>query len=201
MFYVAVAFSAIGLVLASLGSIVIAKKISQPLQRLVGDTERIIDGQLDGQLAVAGDDELSRLANTFNRAAHLASQMGELKQKDQIRRAMVTTVSHDLRTPLTSLHGFLEVLQIKGSGLALSEQQHYLQVALRQSEKVSRLAQELFELAKLECDETSLNQEWLNLAELIQDVGQKYQLQAQRCGVELLTDCQTDLPLLFADIS
>ncbi|WP_197026981.1 sensor histidine kinase [Methylomonas sp. 11b] len=200
MFYAAVVLSVIGLIATLLGSIVIAKKISQPLRRLAGDTERIIDGQFDSTLPVSGDDELSRLAKTFNRAACLASQIGELKHKDQRRREMVATVSHDLRTPLTSLRGFLETLKLKKDGMQASEQQHFLEIALRQSEKVSRLAQELFELAKLECDETSLNFESINLAELAQDVCQKFQLPARQRGIELIAGLRPDLPAVSADI-
>ncbi|OAH96906.1 hypothetical protein A1353_23835 [Methylomonas methanica] len=200
MFYAAVVLSVIGLIAALLGSIVIAKKISQPLRRLAGDTERIIDGQLDSTLPVTGHDELSRLAKTFNRAACLASQIGEFKHKDQRRREMVATVSHDLRTPLTSLRGFLETLQLKNGGMQASEQQHFLEIALRQSEKVSRLAQELFELAKLECDETCLNLEDINLAELVQDVCQKFQLYARQRGIELIAGLRLDLPPVSADI-
>lgn len=200
MFYAAVVLSVIGLIATLLGSIVIAKKISQPLRRLAGDTERIIDGQFDSTLPVSGDDELSRLAKTFNRAACLASQIGELKHKDQRRREMVATVSHDLRTPLTSLRGFLETLQLKNGGMQASEQQHFLEIALRQSEKVSRLAQELFELAKLECDETCLNLEDINLAELVQDVCQKFQLYARQRGIELIAGLRLDLPPVSADI-
>ncbi len=200
MFYAAVVLSVIGLIATLLGSIVIAKKISQPLRRLAGDTERIIDGQFDSTLPVSGDDELSRLAKTFNRAACLASQIGELKHKDQRRREMVATVSHDLRTPLTSLRGFLETLKLKKDGMQASEQQHFLEIALRQSEKVSRLAQELFELAKLECDETCLNLEDINLAELVQDVCQKFQLHARQRGIELIAGLRLDLPPVSADI-
>ncbi|WP_256361549.1 sensor histidine kinase, partial [Methylomonas koyamae] len=145
-------------------------------------------------------DELGRLADTFVRAAQLAGQLGELRQKDQERRELVASMSHDLRTPLAALRGFLETMQRKADTLPANEQQHFLDTALRQTEKVSRLAQELFELAKLECDDASLSPEPFNLAELLQDVAQKYRLQAEQRGVSLQAELRPDLPLVSADI-
>jgi signal transduction histidine kinase len=200
MLYVALALLAFGLVVILFGSILIARKIAQPLQALAGASERMMDGQFDLPLPVTSQDELGRMAKTFNRAAQLATQMHELKQKDQTRREMVATVSHDLRNPLTALHAFLETMQLKAGSLPAQEQQRFLEVALRQSEKVNRLAQELFELAKLECDESCLNVEPFCMAELMQDVAQKFQLGAQQKGVRLAVPVQQGLPTITADI-
>jgi signal transduction histidine kinase len=200
MFYAALAFSGFGIAATLVGSILIAKSVSKPVRVLAGASERIMSGHFDLPIPITRNDELGRLAETFNRAALLAAQMGELKQKDHKRREMVASVSHDLRTPLTSLHGFLETLHRKADSLPPSDQQHFLEVALSQSEKVSRLAQELFELAKLECDETCLNIESFCLAELLQDVTQKYQLSAQQKSVQLTAQLRQDLPMVSGDI-
>ena len=63
---------------------------------------------------------------------------------DQQRRELITNISHDLRTPLTSLHGYLETLSLKSDTLAENERRRYLAIALAQSAKVGRLAQALF---------------------------------------------------------
>ncbi len=200
MIYAALTLLVLGLIVILLGCVLIAEKVSEPLKALAGASERMMDGHFDVSLPVTRQDELGRMAKTFNRAAQLAAQLHELKHKDQARRELVATVSHDLRNPLTTLHGFLETLQLKAGRLPELEQQHFLQVALRQSEKVSRLAQELFELAKLECDETCLNLEAFCMAELIQDVVQKFQLSAQRKSVQLHMPSLQGLPAINADI-
>ena len=82
-------------------------------------------------------------------AERITEQWRALMGKDKQRRELFANVSHDLRTPLTSLHGFLETLAAKRD-LTDAERQRYLEIALAQSEKVSRLAHELFELARLE---------------------------------------------------
>jgi signal transduction histidine kinase len=200
MLYASLTLLLFGLTIILLGCILIARKVSQPLRELANASERMMNGQFDLALPVTSQDELGRMSKTFNRAAELATQMFELKQKDEVRREMVATVSHDLRNPLTVLHGFLETLQLKADHLPEHEQQRYLQVALRQSEKVSRLAQELFELAKLECDETCIQKESFCIAELIQDVVQKFQLSAEQKVVELSMPMLQGLPPIHADI-
>lgn len=200
MFYAAAGLSLLGLLIALAGSALIAKSLSSPLKALAGAGERMLDGGLNTSLPVTRQDELGRLAETFNRAARLAAELSQLQQKDQLRREMVATVSHDLRTPLTSLYGFLETMQHKAGSLPEQEQRQFLATALRQTEKVSRLAQELFELAKLECDETSLSPENFCLTELLQDIAQKFQLDARQRRIALSAELRRDLPPIQADI-
>ena len=112
-------------------------------------------------------------------ARRIAEQWQERAREDQSRREMVATLSHDLRTPLTSLHGYLETLVLKDATLAPAERRRYLEVALGQSRKVGRLAQDLFELAKLEHGAITPTLEDVDLADLLQDVFQKFELAAE----------------------
>src|SRR5204862_183811 len=96
-------------------------------------------------------DEIAALRTAFRQMAdRIETQWRALKQQDQERREMVANISHDLRTPLTSLHGYLETLSLKADKLSAEERQRYLAIALAQSAKVGGLAQSLFELARLE---------------------------------------------------
>jgi signal transduction histidine kinase len=190
----------LGLLATLAGSVVIARNLSRPLRALAGAGERVVSGDFSSTPLTDRNDELGRLADTFVRAAQLAGQLVTLQQKDQERRELVASVSHDLRTPLAALHAFLETMQRKADKLPAKDQEHFLNTALRQSEKVSRLAQELFELAKLECDDASLNREAFNMAELLQDVSQKYRLQAEQRGIALKAELRPSLPAVLADI-
>jgi signal transduction histidine kinase len=102
-------------------------------------------------------------------------------------------VSHDLRTPLTSLHGFLETLAHKHD-LSAEERERYLKTALAQSDKGARLAHELFELARLEHDAASLEQEPFSLVDLVHDVVQELALLAAAKRQRLVTDVPANLP-------
>jgi signal transduction histidine kinase len=130
----------------------------------------------------------------------IASQWSELSAQDQRRRELVANISHDLRTPLTSLHGYLETLRVKADRLSRADQERYLDVALGQSRKVNRLAQELFELARLEHGGVKPARERFSLPELLQDVVQKFELPAQARSQRLLMEIAPELPPVAGDI-
>ena len=190
----------LGLLATLAGSWILARRLARPVEDLASATRELREGRPAEPLPVTRQDELGQLAETFNRASRLATQMQDLQQRDNKRRAMVATVSHDLRTPLTSLHGFLETLRRKADSLPAEEHQRFLEVALRQTEKVSRMAGELFELARLECDDACVQWEEFCLPELLQDVAQKYRITAVQRGVALTADLRRDLPLVRGDI-
>ncbi len=105
-----------------------------------------------------------------------------------------------MRTPLTSLHGYLETLRIKEDSLDAVQRRRYLDIALTQSEKVRRLAQELFELARLESGLVTPEQEVFALVDLVQDVVEKCELAAEARQQEISVDIAASLPLIRADI-
>lgn len=149
----------------------------------------------------ARDDEIDRLGRTFGAMGQrIIDQIQALTDKDTLRREMVAQVSHDLRTPLASLHGYLETLRMKEGRLQAAERAEFLDIALRHSERLRRLVEDLFELAKLEAMDTRPSIEAVSLAELAQDVVQKFHLAARAKGVRLELDGTGDLPFVKADV-
>lgn len=147
-------------------------------------------------------DELGRLGRTFKTMAErIAEQVGTLKQTDALRRELVANVSHDLRTPIASLQGYLETLLMKADTLSVKERNQYLQIAMRHSERLGTLVAELFELAKLESGHTQLHREAFSPGELVQDVVLKYHLPAREAGIHIKADIPSDLPFVDADIA
>jgi signal transduction histidine kinase len=147
-------------------------------------------------------DEIKVLQTAF---AQMATRIGEqytaLARSDQQRRELVANISHDLRTPLTSLHGYLELLALKGDALSESERRRYLGTALAQSDKVGKLAQSLFELARLEYGNVAPQWEVFSLPDLIQDVLQKFELAAGGKRVALEVAMPQRLPNVHADLA
>lgn len=136
--------------------------------------------------AAARKDEIDRLSHTFDSMAErLVAQLDELEKTDQLRRELVANISHDLRTPLTSLRGFLETLSLKQTTLSDADRQRYLDGAIRQADRLNRLVGDLFELARLESGTQEMEIETLALAELAQDAVQQFRLQARERGVDL----------------
>ncbi len=132
--------------------------------------------------------------------ARIDTQWRELSQQDQQRREMVANISHDLRTPLTSLHGYLETLRLKADTLSREDRERYLGVALGQSRKVGQLAQARFELARLACGVVKPEPEPFSLPELVQDEFQKFEFAAQARRQHLVADIAPGLPAVNADL-
>ncbi len=198
-----------GLLFALLAGLLLFKLLTRRVRQLASTMEAFAKSDFSEQVplphgveAPSRDrDEIDRLGTTFNRMAHrLLQQVTKLKQTDALRRELVANVSHDLRTPLASLHGYLETLLIKEGKLTAREQRHFLDIAVKQSERLRRLVEELFELAKLDSHETPVRCEPFSLGELVQDVVQKFHLAAEKQQIRLQTDFRTDLPFVWADI-
>lgn len=146
-------------------------------------------------------DEIDSIGEIYNAMAkRIDEQKKELREGDALRRDLIANVSHDLRTPLASLRGYVETLLVKDGSLSPEERRNYLEIAARQSERLGGLVSELFELAKLEYYDFKINAEPLLLSELAQDVLQKFELAAKEKDIALALDAPAKLPLVKADI-
>lgn len=146
--------------------------------------------------------EVAVLHNAFIELSRkIAGQWDQLADNDRQRREFVANISHDLRTPLTSLLGYLETLSVKAEHLTPEESKHYLRIAMRQGNKVRHLSQQLFELARLEHGGIKPQPEPFAMAELVQDVAQKFDLMVATRGIRLLLELPMGLPQVYADLS
>ncbi|MCB1761203.1 MAG: sensor histidine kinase [Gammaproteobacteria bacterium] len=197
---------AASLVFGLIAGLLLFRLLTRRLQRLSNMMDRFDSSgfkalpQPVGPLHPRGD-EVDRLGLTFEQmAVRIQDQMGQLQQQDNLRRQLVAQVSHDLRTPLTSLQGYLESLTLKGDEMQEEERREYLDIALRQSRRLSRQLNELFELASLDARESQPDPEPFPPAELLQDVVQKYQLLARKRQIRLSLGEPCPLPFVLADI-
>jgi len=146
-------------------------------------------------------DEIARLGTTFKTmAVHIEQQMEKLVQSDTSRRDLIANVSHDLRTPLATLRGYIETLLLKDDRLTDSERKNYLEITIKHCDHLTNLVDRLLELATLDSPGMQLTIEKFNLAELIQDVIQKFQLTAQHKNISLTASSGENIPLVDADI-
>jgi len=187
-------------VVAVLVGLVAFRLITRPLRGLAGAMQELDIDRLAATGAPAVDrvqderDEIGILRGAFGRMAErIAEQWRTLRRQDQERREIIANVSHDLRTPLTSLHGFLETLTHKRD-LSEAERERYLATALAQSGKVSQLAHELFELARIEHDASTFEREPFSLGDLVHDVVQELALLAAAKEQRLTAEVPANLP-------
>ena len=154
-----------------------------------------------GATAPRGDDELARLTQAFDAmAAKIAAQFAQIESIDLSRREAVLNASHDLRTPLAALQGYLQTLQIKSDTLSPEQQASYLAIAQRHAARIGVLVEQMFALAKLDAPETAPKRESFSLAELAGDIVQKYRLRASEQAVHLTPGIDSNVPPMSADI-
>jgi signal transduction histidine kinase len=182
---------------AFLVGLLVFSLLTRRLTRLTRDVKRFTDAGFDplvlpaanggdGETENAPRDEIDQLRTAFNRmATRIQEQLEGLEETDRLRRELVSNVSHDLRTPLASMHGYVETLLLKNDSLSREERRRYLEITRKHSLRLGLLIGDLFELSKLEAASVQPELEWFSLAELLQDVAQEFELEAERKGVRL----------------
>lgn len=134
-------------IILATGSLLIlisSRLLVRPLVQMTAATKRLAKGDFDVRISYKRQDELGTLADSFN---HMAQ---ELQQLEQMRQDFVSNVSHEIQSPLTSIKGFSKALQ--DNELTDADRLRYLQIIHDESERISRLSENLLRLASLEAE-------------------------------------------------
>jgi signal transduction histidine kinase len=146
-------------------------------------------------------DEIGQLEFAFSAMANkLSEQFENLKNTDRLRRELVSNVSHDLRTPLASMHGYVETLLIKNDELSADQRREYLEIARKHTLRLGEMIGDLFELSKLDSASIHPSIEAFSLAELMHDIVHEYELDAQKRNINLTIKAPEDPAIVYADI-
>ena len=147
-------------------------------------------------------DEIGYLARSFEvMAEHTIAQLSKLEEQDRLRRELVANVSHDLRTPLASMLGYLETLTLKKETLDNQSRDKYLKIVSQHGNRLSRLIDDLFELAKFDAKEITPKKEIFSFSEFISDVVLKFQDRAKQSNIKLYLKCPQEALPVNADIA
>ena len=177
--------------------------LTHRLRRLVGKVERLTTELVGAgtEEAPRGCDEIDGLDHAFeSMAVRLHSLLDALGKADQERRDLVANVSHDLRTPVAGIRGYLETLLMRGESLSPAERRDHVETAVRQIERLGGLIDGLMELSRLESARLELHPEPFLAAELAQDVLLEFRLRAHERGVELKLRTDDGKTMIVADI-
>ncbi|MFC0876635.1 ATP-binding protein [Saccharicrinis sp. FJH2] len=159
-------------------------------------------GHYDARIDVQDKSELDRIGLVFNEMADtIEKNIEELKGVDNLRKELISNVSHDLRTPVASIQGYAETLLLKQGKLKKEDEKKYLETIVKSSERLKKLVFELFELSKLETNQIKPDFEPLVIGELVSDIAAKFRILSQKKGVSINTILSKDLPMVEADIS
>jgi signal transduction histidine kinase len=176
--------------------------ITRNLRKIIQTVRKFEQGDLNVRIPVKSNDDLGGLSHTFNRMADtLLKNIDQLKEVDHLRKELIANVSHDLRTPLSVIHGYVETLSIKMDDLKAEEKERYLNIILKSTDRLKQLVADLFQLSQLEARQVKPNKERFAIAELINDLSAKYQLLAAGKNISLKTEIANSNVLVEADLA
>lgn len=172
------------------------------LNKVVATMQDFKAGQLESRLEKEGGKEFSLIADTFNEMADtLQKNIEQLKGVDKLRKELISNISHDLRTPIASIQGYAETLELKQGQLSHETEAEYLDVIVKNCKRLSSQVEGLFELSKLESGQIEIHPTPFSIAELVHDVAAKYRLISQKRGISINTILEKNSPQVVADIS
>ncbi len=199
-----VAMLAIVALAAIIGSLVVAL-LTRRLKRLSGDMQRVTASRFEEPPAVGAarrdGDEIDALTNAFvDMSAQIRRQIEQLRENDRLRRELVTNISHDLRTPLSAMQGYLETLLIKGDAMSPEDRNRFLVIARNHTLRLGTLIGDLFELSKLDSASVVPNVERFSLPELVQDIAQGFEIESERKDITLDIEVSHSTVFTLGDI-
>lgn len=175
--------------------------ITRNVRRVVQDVRKFKEGDLSSRIKIKGKTELNEFGDAFNDMADtIVQNIKDMKTMDNLRRDLIANVSHDLRTPLATIQGYIETIMMKSDTLSDEERKNYLNTIFSSAERLKNLVSELFELSRLEAREKKPNPESFSIAELVQDIQQKNLVIAEAKKIVLKLEFPPDLPFVYADI-
>ncbi len=140
-----------------------SRYLTGPLQEMNRVAKQLASGNLAERVSVKQGDEIGDLGMAFN---HMAS---EIQKNEKVRRDFLADVSHELRSPLTSIQGFVEAM-IDGKDKTPEQRQKYLGIIHDESLRLARLVNELLDLSKIESGTVEIAREPVDMTEIVQDV-------------------------------
>jgi signal transduction histidine kinase len=168
------------LLIAALVAWQMSRRMARPLVEAVEATDRIAAGDLESRVPIRPSDypEFSKLAGSIN---DMAQSLEDGRARE---RHLLLAVSHDLRTPLTSIRGFAEAIK---DG-AIDDDDEAADVIIAESRRLERLVGDLLDLTKLEARQMSINLRPTDAAEVVGTTAEGFRPAAARSGLEVLTD-------------
>jgi signal transduction histidine kinase len=190
--YLVVLSSIISITITGLFAYYLSKRITAPLREMNRVALHIARGQFDQRVRIKTRDELGELGDTFNNMAQ------ELAGLDQMRKDFVSNVSHDLRSPLTSIHGFVRAFL--DDTIPVDRKRHYFTIMKEQTERMIKLVGDLLDMARIEAGQLEIHHDIFNLSEQVRQVIARMEPEfvKKQVNVELISEDAQDIHV-FAD--
>jgi len=157
----------IGILIFSATFLLLQRKSIKYIGKIASAIQNISEGDLNTQVEVIGDDEFAMMAANLNRMeADIRELMDKERDSERTKNELITNVAHDLRTPLTSIIGYLELLS-KGVPLSQEMQQKYIDIAYTKAKRLEKLIEDLFGFTKMNYGKISMNVGKVDIVKLL----------------------------------
>jgi two-component system, OmpR family, sensor kinase len=181
--------------------------LTRPLRSLTAAADAVRESDLAADGAnvesmphITRNDEVGQLARAFSEMVRrLRTQLKRVRQMDANRREWMASISHDLRTPLTSLTGHLETVLLRSDRMPEAERQRFLETALANARQLDRLSASLFDFARLDSDEVRLEKAPAAIGELLDDIAARFATAAEQRQVTIESRWADGLPMVPVD--
>ncbi|MFN0118313.1 MAG: ATP-binding protein [Elusimicrobiota bacterium] len=171
-----------------------SKQLTRPIAMLTEGAKSIGDGNLETQIPVHSKDELGFLAKEFNLMAN------KLKELDQLKDDFVSSVSHELRSPLSAISGYVELLTSKPfEEISPEKRMKALSIIQESTARLTHFINDILDLAKIKSGHTELRQEAINLNETAEDVIALLHPLFEKKNVQSGISIPHDLPEAYVD--
>jgi len=188
LWMMSIAVSLFGLVLTSYT----AMRITKPLSELAQAAKKLAAGDMTVKVRVYGNDEISDVSRAFN------AMVDALRDTEEQRKGFVANVSHELKSPITSIAGYLQGML---DGVIPQEEHHrYMQVVYDETQRLTRLIRDLLDLSRIESGNMPMNPTDFDINELMRRVLIKYEGRLDEKNMEVEADFADDPVMVHADM-
>ncbi|HKZ84462.1 MAG TPA: HAMP domain-containing sensor histidine kinase [Anaerolineae bacterium] len=184
--------AAIALVIASILAVIVARSIARPIQHVASAANAIASGDLAQKAPVEGPHEVRELAASFNAMAD------RVRASQQSQRDFLANVSHELKTPLTSIRGFAQAIADGAAGDGESIRKS-ASVIHEEAERMTRMVGDLLDLARIETGQLAMLRLPVQVGDVLRSCVERQSLRAQSASVSLALDTPGDLPVIHGD--
>jgi signal transduction histidine kinase len=178
---------------------VMTRAVSQRFEHLEAAAARLAAGDLSVRVAMRGNDEAARVAAAFNEmAAALETAQRQRSETEGARRALFAAISHDLRTPLSTMQAMVEAM-VDGVVTDTETSNRYLHNIRGEVGRLSSLIDDLFELTTIDSGELRLHLEQLRIEDVAAETIDAFRPQAERAGIRLAFEPGGETPAVHVD--
>ena len=165
---IVIGYVLLGVMVFSVTFLLLQERSISYISRISDAVQNISEGDLNTTIDVVGDDEFSSMAANLNKMVEdIRRLIDKEREAERTKNELITNVAHDLRTPLTSIIGYLELLSNKSSPLPSEVQGKYLDIAYSKSKRLEKLIEDLFGFTKLNYGKISMQVSKVDIIKLL----------------------------------